>query len=417
MNADARHARGLRGLVIAATAVSVAVFVALHWARQQGGQPIFLFPDYLVFWSSGPALRSGGLATLFQVESFTALQNTLFADILTRRIHARPWLYPPTFLLVSSTFALLPYLASALCFQLGGLLALVAAMGRKVWPLTLLVLSPAFGSSFDAGQISAWLTACVIGGLLLLDTAPVAAGLLFAVMSFKPHLFVLVPVALMAARAWRALAACLLGTLGLVVASVAVFGVASWQLWLSATTGPSQLVSSGTDMLSIYGVQMGSVLSSVRMLGASNAVAWSAQALSALVATGSVWWVFTRSTNTARRALTLTCATLLTTPYWMNYDLLAPSAAVVLAVSGVLSHARRTALRDGEALAWLTLWLLPYGMLMVHALWHVQVAPVVVFAVLLLATLRGDPPPAADADLSAPASSATPHATSVASRT
>ena len=199
-DASVRHATLL---IAAVTLVSLSVFAAIHRARAANGDPAFLFADYLVFWSSGPALHHGGLAELFDVHAFTALQNDLFANILPRRISARPWLYPPTFLLFARGFSALPFFASAMLFQAAGAIALWFATGRKWWPFLLLVASPAFGSIVDAGQLSAWIAAGIVGGVLLLESAPIAAGLLFGVVSIKPHLFVLLPLALIAARQWR----------------------------------------------------------------------------------------------------------------------------------------------------------------------------------------------------------------------
>jgi hypothetical protein len=75
------------------------------------------------------------------------------------------------------------------------------------------------------------LTAALFGAAtLLIDGRPVPAGLLFGMLCYKPHLGLLIPVALAAGRRWRAFTAAVAAVLGLCAFSAVLFGVDTWSL-------------------------------------------------------------------------------------------------------------------------------------------------------------------------------------------
>ena len=57
-----------------------------------------------------------------------------------------------------------------------------------------------------AGQNTFLSLALFYGGMRLVDRAPAIAGILLGLLAYKPQLFLLIPVALLAARRWRVLA-------------------------------------------------------------------------------------------------------------------------------------------------------------------------------------------------------------------
>ncbi len=91
------------------------------------------------------------------------------------------------------------------------------------------------------GQNGLLSAALMIGGFQFLERRPALAGCSCSRHSpIRPQLFLLVPVALVvSARAWRALAAtcgvCAVAVL--MLASVALFGVQSWPLWIGQAFG------------------------------------------------------------------------------------------------------------------------------------------------------------------------------------
>lgn len=361
----------------------------LHWPPDR-----VVFPDFMVFYAAGPALHTGGVTLVFDARAFTNFQNSFYRTMLDGPMRAeRPWLYPPTFLLMAMPLTLLPFVVSAFITQAMGVLALWLAIGRRTLATAAVLSSSAFCLTFVAGQNVALSAACMIGGVRLLDRAPVAAGALFGLLSLKPHMFVLVPIALIAARAWRALSVCLVTATALVGVSVIAFGIDGWRLWLQATTGPARVLS-GT-MIDTYGMQMGSVLASVKLMGGATPLAWAAQLSASLAAAWATALVFAKRDHssdaytTARRAIALSTATLVAVPYWMNYDLLIPCAAIALAASHRLTRGGARSLHHGEGAAWTMLWLLPLPMLVINTS-GLPIAPLVVGGVLITASLHAE---------------------------
>src|SRR3546814_17461794 len=79
--------------------------------------------------------------------------------------------------------------------------------------------------------------ALALAGCRLLDDRPRAAGILFGLMTIKPHLGILIALVLLVQRRWTAIiyAALTFGALFLV--SSALFGFNTWSLYLLHTLG------------------------------------------------------------------------------------------------------------------------------------------------------------------------------------
>jgi len=137
------------------------------------------------------------------------------------------WHYPPTFLLAVLPLGLLAYPAALGVFTLAGAglwAALVrrVAADRRAWIVA--AAAPAGLINLLDGQ-NGFLTAALAGfALLLLARRPVLAGVLIGLLAIKPHLAVLFPLALLADRQWRAIAAAAITAALFAATSIAVFG-------------------------------------------------------------------------------------------------------------------------------------------------------------------------------------------------
>jgi hypothetical protein len=246
--------RNYSAIFVAFGAVAfVAAIVLGDFPLMAGGQPVL--PDYLAHWTGGRMLLDGHAAALFDPAVQTALQHRLVGSGGLSWFVSPPytaWIYLP--------LALLPYGASAVVWLLldGALLALALAWTRRLaagrlrdgWGLFVLAFcaSPGVFEAVGSGQDSILALALWVAGLrLLLGGRDLGAGAVLALGIFKPQLFVLVPVLLVAQRRWRALAG-FVGVAGTIVAvSVLVDGLAVWRDWVGALTSPlyAQEVQSG----------------------------------------------------------------------------------------------------------------------------------------------------------------------------
>ncbi|MBV8120062.1 MAG: DUF2029 domain-containing protein [Alphaproteobacteria bacterium] len=298
-------------------------------------------------------------------------------------IQYRFFYYPPVFLLICAGLARLPYLGAFLVFEAASL-ALYLIVVRRIlqetrWDALIPLLAfPSVFWTLGLGQNS-FLTAALFGaGLLCIDRRPILAGVLFGALCYKPHFGVLVPVALIAGRHWRALAAAAVSTAALCALSLILFGWGTWHDFLAEALRSHATYESGKVSFGGFVTPLGAVL----LLGGAAPAAYAVQAAATLIAGLLVAHVWRSGRPLTIRAATLAAATLVAIPVALVYDLMlaAVAAAWLIRDEGGLSAWENTI----------------FGVLIILALdprdvaeaWHLPVAPLVAVAVLALAAIR-----------------------------
>ena len=284
----------------------------------------------------------------------------IYADRFPGTVLFRPFFYPPNWRLMLLPLGLLAVGPAYGAFMITTAAAATALEGRRDWWGWLAaVSSPAAVWVVLAGQNTFLSLACFYGGLRLLDRSPATAGILLGLLSYKPQI-VLVPLALLAARQWRALA----WTAGTVaVLSLASAGVFGFELWLAFIDAAREAGSArvANIMFERIFMHMTTLLAAARIVGLPPGFAGAIQLAGAALAVTAVWFAFRRHPSSDARTAVLVTATFLVSPYTLNYDLLLMMpAAVALFRRGVA---------DGfyplERSVYLLLWLMPtFGMLL-----------------------------------------------------
>lgn len=231
-----------------------------------------------------------------------------------------PWLYPPPALLMVLPFQRLGYGWSQVVWMGGQVLLFTLGLGAALGPRRggLLALGfPGVAVNVSFGQ-NGLLTGGLLGaGCALLARAPAAAGALLALVAFKPHLTLLVPLALWAGGERRALGG-FLGTLTVLgLLALGLFGPATWMAWVDQLVGHTQWYQSREVPLGM----IPSVYASARLLGLPGGMAGVLQGLAALLAGGALWGVWARDRRWQLRLPALVTATLLAVPKVVVYDL------------------------------------------------------------------------------------------------
>jgi hypothetical protein len=201
------------------------------------------------------------------------------------------------------------------------------------------------------GQNGLFTAAGFGGGALLLDEWPFLAGLCLGALTCKPHFAVLVPVALLAAQRWRALAGACASALGLAALSYIVMGGGVWRAFLHAAGGARNVLTGGLSDPS----QVQSVLGAARILHAPAALALICQAVVSLAAAALLIGIARRRPGGRAEIAALAVATLAATPYLMDYDL--PALAIPLA--WLASEAQCRGWRPWEKYAAMTAYMMP----------------------------------------------------------
>jgi hypothetical protein len=297
--------------------------------------------DFASFYAAGKLAAAGTAQLAYDQAAHQAAEWAATAPGIKYQF----FFYPPVFLLLAAPLSYLPYLVAFYVFEAATVLLYLAAL----WPILRpsgwrwLVPTLAFTAVFWTlvlGQ-NAFLSAALFAtGTRLLDRRPGLAGVTLGCLVFKPHLGLLIPVALLSGRHWHAILGAALGAGGLILISGVLFGWEAWAAFLAAFTGAHGTYENGrielAGMITVFGA--------ARMLGLPTAFAYGAQAASALAAAAAVAWLFWRRAPLPLRAAGLIAGTLLAVPVLLLYDLL------LLAVAGtwLLAQARAQGVRRGN---------------------------------------------------------------------
>ncbi len=329
------------------------------------------------------------------------------------------WHYPPYFLFVAAALAKLPYglalavwQATTFAFYLLAIWAIVASSfrdprsgnpksiataiaglapetshsGRRLWIpdsrsaasgmtadwLLLALAFPAVLINIGHGQ-NGFLTAALLGGaLVLLERRPILAGILFGLLIYKPQFGLLIPIALAAGRRWRSFAAAAATVAALTAVTTAAFGPEVWHAFLLSTKFSRSVVLEHGDT-GWYKIQ--SVFSWARMWGASIALAYALQATVTIAVGGAIVRVWRSAASPAQKSASLCLATILATPYTLDYDMMVLAPAIAFfAVDGL-----KRGFRAWEKSALAALWLMP---LLARTFAHATLIPLGVPAML-----------------------------------
>lgn len=329
--------------------------------------------DFVNVWAAGRLVLQGQAPAVYDWPTHKAMEELALGRPFDGYFG---WHYPPTFLFVAAALAMLPYTVAYLSWLAVTFPIYLAAVRAIVGSRSGFLLGAAFPAIlFNAivgqnGFLSAGLMGCA---LALLTKRPVLAGLAFGALTYKPHLGILIPVALAAGGYWRPIAVAGVLTAALSAVSFAAFGTPTWLAFIGNLSHTSEaFLSNGWANFG----KLQTAFGLIRAMGGSEKLAWSVQAAIVAVAIVLVAALWRSRLRYDIKAAGLAVAALLATPYLYAYDL------VVLAVplAFLFRLARNTGLEPLElatiGLACLLLLIFPF-----------VVMPLGFFAVLLVAGL------------------------------
>ena len=315
--------------LLAAFSIGAIFLIATSDGRNDRlGRP--LGTDFSNVYAAGTYALEGQFAAPFDPARQFAREQKLFG--VSTQFYG--WHYPPFFLGLAAVLALMPYALALFVWQ-GVTLGLYMwvmgnLVGRDKLALVLAVAFPAVFINLGHGHNGFLTCALMTGALLQLDQRPILAGILFGLLAYKPQFGLLIPFVLAASGRWRAFLAAAATVVVLTLAVTAAFGADVWRAFLESMRFTREIVLERGDT-GWHKIQ--SVFSWARMWGASVDVAYFAQATVTLCAGGATVWLWRSRAAFALKAAALLIATLLATPYSLDYDLmlLAPAIAFLAA--------------------------------------------------------------------------------------
>jgi len=357
-----------------------AVYFVLYGVATLLRDDPFRFGDFLALWADGRLLATHPAADLYDPAILPDWQHA----IGLAGPGSTPFPYPPNVLPVVRSIGMLSYdraftafSAVSLCLYL-----LAIALPRPKAALVLVALAaPTTILTLVAGQTGLLAAGLFLGGLRAAPGRPVLGGVLLGLLAFKPQLGLLVPVALVAAGAWRCIATAAATAVLVALATSASFGWQIWADWLAYLpkfSAQFERESSGIDYL------MPTLTGTLRLLGASPAAARPPQIALGLLAAAWVWRACRQGLG-PRSVLVLATAIFLATPYAFVYDLPLLTGAVLLFVA----HRARDGLSTREVAAMVLALVFPVVLVHAGATLPIGCASVLLLGAVLVAEARG----------------------------
>jgi alpha-1,2-mannosyltransferase len=336
--------------------------------------------DFLRIWAASSLASQGHPALVYKADELKKVETAVVGGDFSYGV---PWHYPPSFLWLMLPISSLNYLAALAVWLFIPLVAFLALLYR-IFPdrltIWLALASIATAQNLFYGQGAFLIGVLLGGGLLLVDRHPFLGGLLFSLLiNYKPHLGMLIPLALMAGRRWRALGAFAAASAALVLLSAWFLGADTWLAFghdLSAARLELGEAALWDRMPTVFGA--------VRFWGRGAPLAVTMQILTALAAAGGVYWLWRSPASLALRGSVLVLGTLLLTPYAFNYDL----TLLLLALAWMAREEADQAWGRGNLFMLGLVWLLPFLNLVSVQLGRIHLAPVILAAWLIYLLTR-----------------------------
>lgn len=311
MGTSAESSTSLRRIVpIAASALLVAISIALLVPRLRNWP---ITPDFTMLWA-GARLAVTDPHHAYDVAATTALQMSLRPPV-----GPLPFPYPPSSLPLLAPFGLLPFWPAFWLWTLLSLAAFWSAARQITSHFPTALIAPQMILALVLGQTTLWIGALLIWGVILLRSRPFVAGLLLGIAAgIKPQFAIMIPIAVIAGRHWKAIGGGFAGLGGMLLLSLP-FGLFLWPDW-------ARMIARHPAIVSGYGLDVlgASPMMALKVLGWPKIL----DGLFVLLAIVLTWRAF-RDNDLKLRVLILLAATLIASPYSIRYELAMLSPSLV----------------------------------------------------------------------------------------
>ena len=285
--------------------------------------------DFRGPWSFSNFAHRQNLALIYQAARLRDFQHQLYPGFRS----FFPFQYPPSFLLPTWWLGDFSYSAAFCLWTLAGLALLIAAgwllfTANLRWLAAATLLgSPACLLNGVSGETGFFSAALLLAGFGLLPTRPLFAGFAFGIMTLKPQLGVLIPLALLARHDYRAILSAGITALTLIAVSCAMFPAGLWASWLhQVPIDQAQYLAAGAQLGLDETV---TIAADLTRAGLAPGIAWALQGIGSLAGATAIYFAFARAPYPLAVAALLTGTGLLA-PHAYVYDTIPLTAALFL---------------------------------------------------------------------------------------
>ena len=292
----------------------IAIYVPVLLARWRQAQTL---QDFSAFWTAGRMALAGKAAAAYDWASLNDQLYGLFGNPQSPWV--RTFYYPPIYFLVVAPLAMLPFAAAAAVWivaNLGVYLAGMRAILRERGALVIALAAPVVLLNLSAGQNGLLAAGLLAAALAIIDTRPIASGVLIGLLVCKPHFGLLLPPFLAITGRWRVMTSAAATALLLIVVAGLCFGFSLYGAFARALpTAVDGYLEHARMTRALPWGELQSVYGTLRALGLGNAAAWWAHAAVAAAAAAASLRIAVGSAGLGVKAAALATASFIVTPY------------------------------------------------------------------------------------------------------
>jgi hypothetical protein len=339
--------------------------------------------DFIQHYSASILARQGCAFSAYNFEDLSSVESTIAGFKVELSPYFLLWNYPPSFLLLILPLSLLPYKLALILWLFIFFLSYIIVLYRIApSPLTLWLAIgfPANAWNFIHCQNGFFFGTMLGTGLLLLHRRPLVSGIMLGIVTCKPHLAFIIPLALAVGRQWKALAAMAIMVIVMFLSSFMLFGLKTWKAFVDNAPVVRHILESGA----VPWYKSPSIFVTARMLSASINTAYLIQILFAITAIGVVCYVCWRVRDPEISNPILVLGILLSTPYLLIHDL----SLLAIPMAYFIWQNYDKDLKLYEVIILILAWVLPMFSVTIAVLTHIQIGPFILIAFMVIILRR-----------------------------
>jgi hypothetical protein len=235
--------------------------------------------------------------------------------------------------------------------------------------------------NFLQGQNGFLSTILLAGGFYNLTNRPMMAGILIGLLSYKPQLGLIIPLALLSGRHYLVFASAATTVLIINAFAFKSFGLATYQAFFHNLKNAHALIDQG--LLPLY--KMPSFFAAMRYLGIPSSVALSFHILIGLAVAIITVYVWRKNVCLELKISTLILASLIAPHHLNDYDLTLLMIPIVLLTKNAVTYGW---LKNEKIIVSLA-WFIPPMIVVGYTFLNIQIGPPLIFSFFLFSAWRG----------------------------
>ena len=331
--------------------------------------------DFSIFYVAAQETLSGHPELVYDISA----HSHAIEEIRGTTTILAPYFYPPHSLFMFLPLGLFSSTCALAIWMIFGLALYTAAM-YKLFPdkkmLFFAYSCPGILINICWGQNAFITCSLLLGFLYFLRKKPWLAGVLLGLLTYKPQFALFCLIAVVASKNWQCVAASIVTTFLMVIASVKVFGFSTWLAFfeLIEKFNEISLIFNWTQFAPVQPT----AYSLFRLAGIEQSTALMMQYMLSLVMAVLIYYVWSHNADHNLSVVVLGLGIMLGLTYYIQYDML------IVIIPVLFSMASATPTSQIETFLLRLLWLLPIVSWVIVYITGIQITPIACAALLII---------------------------------